>query len=220
MRTLWRLKRGVQIMKDNICVTRKTTESVMTVRLSATGLPADYRKLIKTHAPFFSHMLEHIAWRSGITVETDFSLDEYNLNHVIYEDLGITLGKALRAFVWENREAGAAGYGDGIGIIDEARALCAVSFEERAYFTLDTKVSIPETTENVLSEDLETFLEGICQGAQCTLHISLESGRNGHHIWEAVFRALGIALGRALYRDPARKNRSAGVAGAVSFTVE
>ena len=88
------------------------------------------------------------------------------------------------------------------------------------YFTLDAKVSIPSTTEGVLSEDLETFLEGICQGAQCTMHISLETGRNGHHIWEAIFRALGIALGRALYRDPARKNRSAGVAGAVTFTIE
>lgn len=207
-------------MKDNICVTRKTTESYMTVKLDASHLAADYRKKIKTHAPFFSHMIEHIAWRSGITVETDFSLDEYNLNHVIYEDLGITLGKALHAFVWENRGEGATGYGDGIGIIDEARALCAISFEERAYFTLDAKTSIPATTEGVLSEDLETFLEGICQGAQCTMHISLEAGKNGHHIWEAIFRALGIALGRALYRNPARKNRSAGVAGAVNFTIE
>ncbi len=207
-------------MKDNICVTRKTTESYMTVKLDAASLAADYRKKIKTHAPFFSHMIEHIAWRSGITIETDFSLDEYKLDHVIYEDLGITLGKALRAFVWENRADGATGYGDGIGIIDEARALCAISFEERAYISLTSDVAVPTTTEAVLSEDLETFLEGICQGAQCTLHVHVESGKNGHHIWEAVFRSLGIALGRALYRDPARKNRSAGVAGAVNFTIE
>ena len=208
-------------MKETVLVTRKTSESVMTVKLDATGLSPDYRKKIKTHAPFFSHMLEHIAWRSGITIQTEFSLDEYELNHVIYEDLGITLGKALRAFVWDNKEAGATGYGDGIGIIDEARALCAISFEERAYFDFDTaSITMPAETEGVLSEDLETFLEGICQGAQCTLHISLATGKNGHHFWEAVFRALGIALGRSLYRDPARKNRSAGVAGTVTFTVE
>lgn len=208
-------------MKNTVCVTRKTSESVMTVRLDATGLKPDYRQRIKTHAPFFSHMLEHIAWRSGVTLETDISLADFTLNHVIYEDLGITLGKAAHAYIWDNKPEGAVGYGDGVGIIDEAKAVCAVSFEERAYCSITHEaVSLPAETENVLSEDLLTFLEGFCQGAQCTLHIDIEKGVNGHHIWEAVFRAFGIALGRAFYLDPARKNLSAGVAGAVTFTIE
>ncbi len=208
-------------MKNTVSVTRKTSESFMKVTLDAGGLAPDYRKKIKTHAPFFSHMIEHIAWRSGVTVTTEISLDEFTLNHVIYEDLGITFGKAARNLIWENKEEGATGYGDGIGIIDEAKATCAISFEERAYIDLNDKnIKMPAETEGVLSEDLATFLEGFCQGAQCTLHIDIEKGVNGHHIWEAVFRALGIALGRAFYRDPARKNLSAGVAGAVTFTVE
>ncbi len=208
-------------MKKTVCVTRKTSESYMTVKLDASGLAPDYRKRIKTHAPFFSHMLEHIAWRSGVTIETDFSLDEFTLNHVIYEDLGITFGKAARSYVWENKAEGATGYGDGIGIIDEAKATCAISFEERAYCSFDhSAISLPAETEGVLSEDLSTFLEGFCQGAQCTLHIDITKGVNGHHIWEAVFRALGIALGRAFYLDAARQNLSAGVAGSVTFTVE
>ncbi len=208
-------------MKETVSVTRKTSESFMTVKLDASGLAPDYRKKIKTHAPFFSHMIEHIAWRSGVTVETDFSLDEFTLDHVIYEDLGITFGKAARSFIWENKAEGATGYGDGIGIIDEAKANCAISFEERAYFSLCyDKIVMPAKTENVLSEDLATFLEGFCQGAACTLHIDIEKGVNGHHIWEAVFRAFGIALGRAFYLDPSRKGLSAGVAGAVTFTVE
>ncbi len=208
-------------MKQTVCVTRKTSESFMSVKLDPSALVADYRKKIKTHAPFFSHMIEHIAWRSGVTIETDYSLDEFTLNHVIYEDLGITFGKAARAYIWDNKAEGATGYGDAVGIIDEAKATCAISFEERAYCNINyEKISLPTETEGVLSEDLITFLEGLCQGAQCTLHIDIEKGQNGHHIWEAVFRALGIALGRAFYLDPARKNLSAGVAGAVTFTVE
>lgn len=208
-------------MKQAVCVTRKTSESVMTVKLDASGLAPDYRKKIVTHAPFFSHMLEHIAWRSGVTVETGFTLDEFTLNHVIYEDLGITFGKAARAYIWENRAEGAVGYGDAIGIIDEAKASCAISFEERAFCDIThEKISLPAETENVLSEDLITFLEGFAQGGLCTLHIDIEKGKNGHHIWEAVFRALGIALGRAFFLDPTRKNLSAGVAGAVTYTVE
>lgn len=208
-------------MKQVITVTRKTSESVMKVTLDATGLAADYRQKIKTHAPFFSHMLEHIAWRSGVTIETDITLDAFLLNHVIYEDLGITMGKAARSYVWENKPEGAVGFGDAIGIIDEAEASCAISFEERAYFDFDTQaITMPHETEGVLSEDLETFLEGFCQGAQCTLHINVLKGKNGHHIWEAVFRALGTALSRAFYLDPNRCNLSAGVAGAVQFIVE
>ncbi|MBR5236090.1 MAG: hypothetical protein IKW06_01775 [Clostridia bacterium] len=208
-------------MKKTVSVTRKTSESTMSVRLDATGLAPDYRKRINTHAPFFSHMLEHIAWRSGMTIETSLSLSDFTLNHVIYEDLGITFGKAARAYVWDNKAEGATGYGDGIGIIDEAKAVCAISFEERAYADINYKnITMPCETENVLSEDLVTFLEGFAQGAQCTLHVDIEKGVNGHHIWEAVFRAFGIALGRAFYLVPARKGLSAGVAGAVTFTVE
>ncbi len=208
-------------MKETVLVTRKTSESVMSVKLDTTGLATDYRKKIKTHTPFFSHMLEHIAWRSGITIETNFTLDEFYLNHVIYEDLGITFGKAARSYIWENKAEGATGYGDAVGIIDEAKATCAISFEERAYCDINyDAITLPAETEGVLSEDLITFLEGVCQGAMCTLHIDILKGKNGHHIWEAVFRALGIALGRAFYLDPARKNLSAGVAGAITFTIE
>ena len=108
-----------------------------------------------------------------------------------------------------------------MGIIDEAKPVCAISFEERAYCSIThDAIVLPAETENVLSEDLMTFLEGFSQGASCTLHIDIEKGVNGHHIWEAVFRALGIALGRAFTLDPMRKNLSAGVAGAVSFTIE
>ena len=131
------------------------------------------------------------------------------------------MGKAARSYVWENKPEGAVGYGDAVGIIDEAKATCAISFEERAYFDLDTRnIVLPTETEGVLSEDLETFLEGFCQGAQCTLHIVVAKGNNGHHIWEAVYRALGTALGRAFYLDGGRRNQSAGVAGAVEFIID
>lgn len=207
--------------ENKICVTRKTTESEMKVTLDFSGLSADYRKKIKTPAPFLSHMIEHIAWRSGVNVIVEISLDEFNLQHVIYEDLGITFGKAAREYILRNKKNGATGYGDGIGIIDEAKASCAISFEERAFIDFDTsKITMPSTTEGVLSEDLSTFLEGFCQGAMCTLHIDAEKGINGHHIWEAIYRAFGIALGRAFYLDENRKNMSAGVAGSVEFIIE
>ena len=207
-------------MQDNIVtVTRKTTESEMRVCLDFTGLKPDYRSKINTPFPFFSHMLEHIAWRSGVNIEVDIKLDKFFLKHVVYEDLGITFGKAIREYIWRNKKNGAVGYGDAIGMIDEAKAEVAISFEERALFAFSS-VELPLETEDVYSEDLHTFLDGICQGGMCTLHMDITKGKNGHHIWEAAFRALGIALGRAFYLDENRKNMSSGVAGGIEFIVE
>ncbi len=202
-----------------IKVTRKTTESVMKVTVSEGPVAADYRKKINTPHPFLSHMIEHIVWRSGLNIETEVKLDKFFLMHVVCEDLGITIGKAIGEYVKANASNGMYGFGDGYGIIDEARALAAVSFESRAYFDMKSEF-MPTTTEGMNSEDLHTFLEGLVQGAQMTLQIDLQRGENGHHIWEAVFRAAGLAIGRALAPNESRKGMTAGVAGNIEFIVE
>lgn len=204
---------------EKIKVTRKTTESEMNVALDFSPLKTDYRKYIKTPMPFLNHMIEHIAYRGGFNIDVDMSLDEFTLTHVIAEDLGIALGKACREYI--DRTDGCYGYGDAVGIIDEAKAECAVSFESRAYIDFDFHgVSLPESVEGMYNEDLETFLEGFVQGAMCTLHIDVLKGRNGHHIWEAVYRSIGTALNRAFEVSADRKGKTSGVAGKIEWTIE
>lgn len=203
---------------ERIEVTRTTTESRMSVVLDFAPLADNYREKINTPLTFLNHMLEHIAWRSGINIETDVKLDKFGLTHVICEDLGIALGKAVAEYV--RRTDGVYGYGDAFGIIDEARSHTLISFESRAYFDFDLcGISICPEVEGMYSEDLTTFLLGFAQGASCTLQISLEKGENGHHIWEAVFRSLGSALARALETASARIGKTAGVAGAIDWEI-
>lgn len=202
-----------------IKVTRKTTESTMSVMLDFSPLKPDYREKINTTITFLNHMIEHIAWRGGFNVDIDVKLDKFTLTHVIAEDLGIAMGKAAREYIL--RTDGAQGYGDAVGIIDEAKAQCAVSFEDRAYCDIDYHGNpIGETVEGMYSEDLETFLEGFAQGAMCTLHVDLEKGHNGHHIWEAIFRALGTTINRAFAVSEERRGKTAGVAGKIEWTIE
>lgn len=202
-----------------IKVTRKTTESEMGIMLEFSPLKSDYRKYINTPIPFLNHMIEHIAYRGGFNIETRLALADYTLTHVITEDLGIALGKAIKEYI--DTTDGAYGYGDAIGIIDEAKAECAISFESRAYINWDYHgIEIPKETEGMLSEDLETFLDGFVQGAMCTLHIDLFKGHNGHHIWEAVYRAVGSALNRAVSVDESRKGKTSGVAGKIDWIIE
>ena len=202
-----------------IKVTRRTTESEMTVTLDLSPLKPDYRKRITTPIPFLNHMLEHIAYRAGFNIETELELADYSLTHVVAEDLGIALGKAVKEYI--DGTDGTYGYGDAIGIIDEAKAECAVSFESRAYIDWDWHgIELPKETEGMLSEDLETFLDGFVQGAMCTLHIDLFKGHNGHHIWEAVYRSVGSALGRAVTVDESRRGKTSGVAGKIEWITE
>lgn len=200
-------------------VIRKTTESEMAVTLDFSPLKPDYRKRITTPYAFLNHMIEHIAYRAGFNIETELKLADYSLVHVVAEDLGITLGKAVREYI--EKTDGTYGYGDAIGIIDEAKAECAVSFESRAYIDIDYHgLDIPKETEGMLSEDLETFLEGFVQGAMCTLHIDLYKGHNGHHIWEAIYRSVGSALNSAASVDESRKGKTSGVAGKIEWITE
>jgi len=202
-----------------IKIIRKSTESVMEITIAPGPVKPDYRKKINTPIPFLNHMIEHIVWRSGLNIEAKTELSNFNLSHLICEDLGITLGKALAEYVKENTSCGMYGFGDGIGIIDEARAFAAVSFESRAYFDFEYE-NLPAETEGMLSEDLETFLEGMAQGACMTLQISLQKGNNGHHIWEAIYRSVGLAIGRAVAPMESRKGMTSGVAGAIEFITE
>ncbi len=206
---------------NDILVTRKTTESNISVRLDFSGIASDYRKRINTGILFLDHMIEQLVWRSEITIDTSVSLDRFHLSHVICEDLGITMGKAFLKAVRDNLDNGIAGYGFGVGIIDEAKASAAISFEERAYLDFDDHgVAIPQTVEGMASEDLITFLDGFVQGARCTLHLDLDKGQNGHHIWEAAFRSFGICLKEAMTLVASRKSRTSGVAGKIEFTIK
>ncbi len=205
---------------NEIKVIRKTSESVMGITLSPAPLKQEYRDKINTPLIFLNHMIEHIAWRSGFNIETTVELDKFFLAHVIAEDLGIALGKAIGEYLKRNIEKGIVGFADALGIIDEAKAQCSISFENRAYIDFTSSVKIPDEVEDMHSEDLEVFLEGFAQGANCTLHIDILKGTNAHHIWEAVYRSFGLCLGRSLAFDENRKNMTSGVAGQIGWTIE
>jgi imidazoleglycerol-phosphate dehydratase len=205
-------------MASAVKVTRTTSESSMKVVLSEGPVAKDYRSKIKTPLPFLNHMIEQTVWRSGFNIEADVSLSDFQLAHLVTEDLGQAVGKAFARFL-ENTD-GAPGFSDAFGIIDEAAAHTLISFESRAYFSFNSSVTVPENVEGMASEELLVFLDAFAQGACCTIQIDLMRGENTHHIWEAVFRSFGTALKNAFSPDPSRLGMTSGVAGKVVFETE
>jgi imidazoleglycerol-phosphate dehydratase len=197
-------------------VLRKTAESEILVKLDFGPRYAEPKKGLQTPLPFLNHMLEHIIWRGEFNLEVKMQLQDFYLSHVICEDLGITLGKGIRECVESGLADGVRGFGSAFSTIDEALSQAVLSFESRAYLHLHhPEVIVPAQVEGMNSEDLKAFFEGFVQGAACTLHLNILKGENGHHIWEATFRAFGEALHSALKVRPWRKGMTAGVAGAI-----
>jgi len=200
-----------------VTVTRKTNESQISVTLDGSGFADDYKERIKTPSAMLNHMIEHIIYRSNIGIAINCEYSAFALDHVAFEDAGSTVGRAFAKLMEQSVDGGVYGYGSATSVIDEARATAAFSFESRALLVFSSAVEIPALCEDTKSEDLKTFLDGFTQGAVCTLHIDVARGENAHHIWEAVYRAVGSALEAVFTKNPARANRPSGVAGKIEI---
>lgn len=117
------------------------------------------------------------------------------------EDVGIVLGQALAKCLGDH--SGIVRYGAQILPMDEALALVAVDISKRPLLVY--RVEMPVAKVGAFDTELvPEFLRALAQHAGLTLHVQLLHGSNGHHIIEAVFKALGRALGQAVGQDPRR----------------
>jgi imidazoleglycerol-phosphate dehydratase len=85
--------------------------------------------------------------------------------------------------------------------MDEALAEVALDACRRPYlgFSVDWPQPVAGGFELCLMEE---FFRALSQTAGWTLHVIGRSGRNSHHLSEAIFKALGLASRQALARRP------------------
>lgn len=173
-------------------IRRQTAESQIVARLTLDG---SGRAEVQTGVPFFDHLLAALVRHSGFDLTLQANGDLAVDAHHTVEDASIVLGQALR---------GAVGRGEGIARfaslhlpMDEALVRVALDVSGRAYLHLE----LPVATDRIgtfPTELIEESLRAFVNHATVTLHLDLVRGRNSHHIAEAAFKGLGVALGRAV----------------------
>jgi imidazoleglycerol-phosphate dehydratase len=173
-------------------IIRETAETKVEVRLDLDGTGATD---VMTGVPFFDHMLDQLGrhGRFDLVIRADGDLD-VDAHHTV-EDTGIALGQALaQAF---GDKTGVERFGDATVPIDEALVRVAIDLSGRPYLVYDaeTSVQLIGTYETTLTKH---FFEALVANAQVTLHVAKLSGQNSHHIQEAVFKAVAVALRRAV----------------------
>ena len=175
---------------------RQTRETDIQLELHLDGAgQAD----IRTGVGFMDHMLVlfavHGLFDLTIHAKGDTEVDD----HHTVEDLGICLGMAVAQALGD--KAGICRYGHAYVPMDETLARVCVDCSNRPYLHYlvamrDQKIGTFDVT---LAKE---FLRAFSQHAGLTLHVDLLHGENGHHIIEAVFKALGRALAVAVAWHP------------------
>jgi len=178
-------------------VDRKTKETDIKIELNLDG---EGKYSINTAIPFLDHMLslmsKHGLFDLKIKAKGDIDIDD----HHTVEDVGITLGKAVRQALGDMK--GITRYGQAAVPMDEALAEVCLDISGRPY--LIYKVEFPKRSKiKDFDPDLiEDFLQAFVSNSNITLHVKSHYGRNTHHIIEAIFKALGRALRPAVTIDP------------------
>ncbi len=116
---------------------------------------------------------------------------DYDLRHHLWEDVGITLGEELRSKLPEKFRR----FGSAITPMDDALVLVAVDISGRPY--VSAELSFEEGEEGFEKALVREFLWGLARSLKATIHVKTLSGINAHHVIEATFKGLGIALAQA-----------------------
>ena len=177
-------------------VSRKTKETDIAVSVELGGLVA----AIRTGLPFFDHMLSQIARHGALGLEVYAKGDlEVDAHHTV-EDVGIALGEALREALGD--KAGLARYGHAVVPLDEALVEAVVDLSGRPHLTFNARLPSGKRFIGDYDVDLtQDFFQALVNHARLTLHVDVRSGRNLHHVVEAIFKAVARALRAATVRE-------------------
>lgn len=176
-------------------VERKTKETEIRVRINLDGTGDAH---VKTGIGFFEHMLTAFARFAYLDLMLEASGDlEVDAHHTI-EDCGIILGQALGEACGD--KAGIERFGEALLPMDEALVQVALDLSNRPYLVWD--VACPDGMVGEFPVEMaEEFFRAFAVQSGLTLHVRQLSGKNRHHILEAVFKGVGRALGLALRQN-------------------
>ena len=172
-------------------VTRNSKETRLRAKVDLDG---HGKVKVATGLAFLDHMLEQVARYGGFDLTFRGSGDVKVDTHHLVEDAGIILGQALSQALGDR--GGIIRFASAYAPLDESLARVVVDLGKRPY--LSYNVSLRGRIGTMESEVLEEFWRALSIHLGATIHVDVIRGRNRHHIAEATFKALGLALRQAM----------------------
>ena len=177
-------------------VARQTKETDIHLDLTLDGRG---RYEVETGIPFLNHMLElftrhgffDLAARARGDIDVDY--------HHTVEDVGLVLGQAFREALAD--KSGIRRFGEATVPLDEALVTSVVDLSGRPFLAYDVRIKQAKIGAFDV-ELIHDFLLALVNQAGMNLHVRMASGRNPHHIVEAIFKSFARAMDLATQRDP------------------
>ena len=156
-------------------VVRESSETRIRIELGTAG-----ESVIATTEPFLDHMLTALARYSGIAMQIEATGD---LRHHLIEDVAIALVVAVAT----HTPATCARYGERTIPMDDALVQVVIDMGGRPWY----EGPLP-------SRMYDHFFRSFADNSRATVHVRVLRGSDRHHIVEAAFKALGLALRDAM----------------------
>jgi len=166
----------------------KETDIVVSLELNGKG-----ESQIETGVGFLDHMLESFSKHSLIDLQISCKGDTHIDDHHSVEDVGIVLGSLLAEAIYpvKNMER----FGSAAIVMDETCVSCDLDLSNRPFlvYELDLEGKVGEFD----TELVEEFFRAFALNLRVSMHIVQLRGKNRHHIIEAAFKSVAVALRRA-----------------------
>jgi imidazoleglycerol-phosphate dehydratase len=157
-------------------VERETSETRIRLEVDR----GEGRATISTGLRFLDHMMNTLARYSRLDMSLHATGD---LKHHLIEDVGIAFGAAVSKIT----PATCARYGHRVLPMDDALVEAALDLGGRPFY----RGPIPSSL-------YDHWFRSFADHAHATVHLRVLRGEDRHHVVEAAFKALGMALNDAL----------------------
>ena len=178
---------------------RKTNETEIQLEL---GLDGSGQHEIDSGIGFLDHMLDHLALHGLFDLMLSARGDlEVDAHHTV-EDCALALGQAFDQALGERLSI--VRIGAAHVPMDESLAFVSVDLSGRPYTVIEvewTGKAVGQLPTSLVAH----FFESLATTVRANVHARVLYGDDDHHKAEALFKALGRALGAATRVDPRRE---------------
>ncbi len=175
-------------------VARQTCETKIELTVSLDG---NGKNEIQTGLGFLDHMLAALSRHSGIDLTLHCAGDLEVDDHHTVEDCALALGQAIDEAL--GKRVGIVRFGQAYAPLDESLVRTVIDLSGRP----GAWIVLPFRTDRlgaVATENLVHFFRSIATTMRATIHVDCIRSENDHHLAEAAFKSLAIALRMAIFR--------------------
>lgn len=176
-------------------VHRKTAETEIRVVLHVDG---GGHAEVATGLGFLDHMLGALAKHARFDLVLTCAGDVHIDDHHTVEDCALALGEALRLALGDRK--GIRRFGHAYAPLDEALVRAVVDLSGRPWPAIRLPF-VRERLGDVATENLVHALQSLAMAARMNLHVDRIAHENDHHLAEAAFKAVALALRAACATD-------------------